>query len=76
MTDNTNIENAIENDILCYISSARNNLSQERLILNAVAFYDPDPIHKAKEILCKIANERFITRRASTAFPKPAAANI
>ena len=76
MTDSNRIDDAIENDILCYISSSRDALSQDRIILNASSYYNPETIKKAKDIICKIANARNISRRSSEAYPKPEAANV
>ena len=61
------------NDVLCYISSARNSLTQEVLITNCVGFYSGEKIKEAKRLICGIADERPINRRNSSNVRDPIA---
>ena len=66
------IQNAIINDLLCYVSSAKSSLSHETLITSACAFYTPEVIKEAKAIACDIAKERNVNRKKTANQPQPA----
>jgi len=66
-----NIGNAIANDILCYLSTARNSLTKEVIVLNAAAFYRPEKILQAKEIIYNVFCEKIVVRKKSANQPYP-----
>ena len=70
------IENAVCNDVLCYISSARDTLSRDSIVPNCVGYYKTEDIVKAKEILFEICEERFITRKVCASQPNPCVAHL
>ena len=70
------IDNALCNDILCYISSARDTLSRENIVANCVGYYKSESIVKAKEIIFEICGERFITRKVCASQPNPCVAHL
>ena len=65
-----------DNAVLCYISTARNSLTKDNIIVNVVAFYSSDVIFSAKEEICGICNERPIKRKATAEFPNPSVSNV
>ena len=65
------IFNAVLNDILCYISSARDSLSQEALITNCHGYYEEDKIKEAQQIICDLAKVRAINRKAGKNVANP-----
>ena len=72
----TDLKNTVLSDLLCYFSSARNSLSQEELITNAMAFYKLELVLKAKETICKLAKEKNIARKSCQDHPDPIAAHL
>ena len=60
------LENTILNDVLCLVATARDSLSQNTLVMNALAFYTSEAVKNAKEIICKITNERIVKQKACT----------
>ena len=71
-----NIQNALINDLLCYISSAKDSLTSEMIITSASAFYSPEIIKEAKSTICDIANERNVNRNKSVNQPKPSVVDM
>ena len=51
------------NNILCYISTARHAKTDEQILQYCLPFYDLNDIREAKDILCKLSNERNTKRR-------------
>ena len=70
------LSNAILSDVLCFLTSARNTLTSDQIILNATAFFKDESIIKSKEMLFEIAGERPIKRKACQSQPNPAVANL
>ena len=66
-----NLANTVLNDILCYVSSARNTMTEEVICTNVSAFYNEELIKVAKELICKLSGERYIARKKTTNQPKP-----
>ena len=64
------------NPVLCYITSARNALSKDNIIANAVAFYDGSVIYAAKETIFGKCDERPLKRKSSAEFPNPSVPNV
>ena len=52
-------------NILCYLSSARNSLTFDRIISNAMAFYKIEMIVKSKKTLAEILGVEYQERRSS-----------
>ena len=65
-----------ENSVLCYITSARNSLSRDKIILNAVGFYSSESIYSAKEEIFGICKEHSIRRKATNEYPNPSVPNV
>ena len=65
------VENSVVNDILCYITTSRDSLTQEDIISSAVAFYDGSAIKIAKELIFQICKERLTTRKPCGSHPNP-----
>ena len=63
MAEATEAPQFILNDMLCYISSARDTFSQEHVITNCVGFYDADKIREAQLTICNLAKVKAINRR-------------
>ena len=70
------LKNTIHNDILCYITSAMGTLTRDSLITCAFGFYKPDEVKKAKDLICKLANEKNIARKSCTGHPNPMMADL
>ena len=64
------------NSVLCFITSARNSLSKDNIILNSVAYYSSEVVYAAKEEIFSFCDERPIKRKASAEYPNPAVANV
>ena len=64
------------NDVLCYLTTARNTLSRDNIILNAVGFYTNEVIYSAKEEIFNLCSERPIRRKATQEVSNPAVSNI
>ena len=64
------------NDVLCYLTTARNTLSRDNIILNAVGFYTNEVIYSAKEEIFSLCSERPIRRKATQEVSNPAVSNI
>ena len=71
-----NVSKPVVNDLLCYVSSARDALTQDHIILNSFAHYGAELIKKAKEIICKAAGERNIVRKPCNTHPDPSMADL
>ena len=56
------LENTILNDVLCYVATARNSLSQNTLIMNALAFYTPEAVECKRNYLQDIKRENSETK--------------
>jgi len=65
------IDNAICNDVLCYLSTARDSLPRDIIILNACAFYKSEKILQAKEIIHNICLEKIVNRKKTVNQPNP-----
>jgi len=65
------ISNAIADDVLCYLSTARHTLPKETIVMNACAYYAPEKILAAKEVIHNVFCERMIARKKSANQPNP-----
>ena len=70
------IEDALLDDVLCFISSAKHSLTREEIIKIAVAFYKPEVITKSKEVICKLSSVCAKKRIACKSHPNPAVADL
>ena len=62
-------DNPIINDILCYISSARDTISRDKIIINAFSYYTADDIKTAKTLICTTTGERNVKRKECASEP-------
>ena len=76
MTTVPTLTNAVQDDILCFITTARESLSKERVVQNAAAFYSKEAIKKSKDALFELRKEVPPRRNASKTQPNPAIANL
>ena len=60
------INNAVINGVLCYLSSARHTLTDQAMITVCLSFYNGEKISEAKEILFKITKDSIIRRRGES----------
>ena len=72
----TELKDTTLNDVLCYVSTARNTLSKDQILVRACAFYKPEVVKKAKSIICFIAKEKNVVRKSCDAHPNPTFADI
>jgi len=70
------IENAVANDVLCYLSTARNSLPRDVIVLNAAAFFKPEKVLQAKEIVYNIYCEKIIVRKKTVNQPYPTSIDL
>ena len=64
------------NDVLCYITTARDSLSRDNILTNVVGFYSGEAIFVAKEEIFSFSNERLVKRKATNDHPNPAVMNV
>lgn len=57
------IENAVVNNVLCYLSSARHIVDEQSLVASCMTFYSNDVIFEAKEVLCNCTGKEITKRR-------------
>ena len=76
MADPPVINGAIDNDILCYISSSRHTLDKERIMKLVFGFYDGKNILEAKDLLFKVCKMKATKRNKCTSHPEPLIADI
>ena len=69
-------DNPIINDILCYISSARDTISRDKIIINAFSYYTADDIKTAKTLICTTTGERNVKRKECASEPNVPRADI
>ena len=62
-SDDTTSSKLVVNNVLCYTTSARDNLRSDDIIRTCLAFYNQDDIVKGKDILFEFVGERPIRRR-------------
>ena len=70
------LDNTVIDDVLCYITSSRNSITNDSIIVNAAGFYKPEIVRKSKELIFKICNERVIARKATTNRPNTAIPDV
>ncbi len=58
-----NIQNAIVNDVLCYISTARHSIPADDIVSIVHSYYEHSKIASAKTLLCEICKTHPIKRR-------------
>ena len=58
-----NIQNAVVNDILCYMSTARHSFSEEEILTIVYSYYAHEGISSAKTLLVQVTNINSIKRR-------------
>ena len=59
------------NDVLCFLSTSRDSMTSDELILVATAFYKPEDILKAKELIFNLCKEKITTRKTCQSHPNP-----
>ena len=64
------------NDVLCYITTARDSLSKDTVLVNGVAYYRGEAIFDAKEEIFSFFNERLVKRKMTNDHPNPAVMNV
>ena len=75
--DNNDVNKEIRiNDVLCYLTTGRNSLSRDNIVVNAVAYYTGEVIFSAKEIIFSFSNERAVKRKVTNEHPNPAVMNV
>ena len=57
------VENAVINNVLCFLSSSRNVMTEQSIIASCLTFYNGDTILQAKEILFNCLSETIPKRR-------------
>jgi len=57
------VDNAIVNGVLCYISTARNSHDDDTLLKICQAFYTTEVVVEAKKVLFGVTGEAVVTRR-------------
>ena len=70
------IRNAVKDDLLCFLSTSRDSLPRDSIVLDAVAFYRSEAILKSKEFFFKICEELVITRKQCPSHPNPSVADV
>ena len=70
------LKNTIINDALCFLSTSRHSVPKEDVISMAIAFYRPEDVKSAKELICKISGEAFKQRIKCPNHPNPTYADI
>ena len=70
------IENAVINNVLCYVSFSLNSLTQGTVLANTVAFYKGNIIKSLKETIFKICKETPKIRKSCSSHPNPATADM
>ena len=72
----TGDETIVINDVPCYLSTGRDQLPHDTIVVNAVAFYSDEAIRKAKDVIFKLGNEKPITRKQCNKHPNPNVADL
>ena len=70
------INNAVINNVLCFIYTGRNTLSSEEIVSSAVAFYTSEKIKEAKETIFRLYKEKLISRKSCEKYPNPSVPNM
>ena len=64
------------NDVLCYLTTARDSLSRDNILTNVVGYYTGEAIFAAKEEIFSFSNERLVKRKMTNDHPNPAVMNV
>ena len=64
------------NDVLCFVSTARESWSKEKIIKESAAFYSDDHIKKAKDLFFELCDETAIKRKVCPRQPNVSIANL
>ena len=70
------LQNTILNDVLCFLYTSRDSITNEDAINMTVSFYDSEAIKEAKSKIFKICQEKYTARKASKNSPNPSIANV
>ena len=70
------LTNSILENVLSYIQSAKSAIPRDQILLNALAYYKPELIMKAKEIIYKLVDEVPPKRKKCIAHPNPSSADL
>ena len=57
------VENAVINNVLCFLSTSRNVMTEQSIVASCLTFYNGDTILQAKEILFNCLSETIPRRR-------------
>ena len=64
------------NDVLCFISTARESWSKEKIVKESAAFYSDEVIKKAKDLLFDLCKETAVKRKVCPRQPNVSIANL
>ena len=70
------INGAINDNLLCYVSSSRHSLDKEQIIKNVIGYYDGKKILESKEIIFKMFNQHPIQKKKCASHPNPLVADV
>ena len=70
------LEDTVLDNLLSYILSARDSLSGNQIVVNALAFYKSDIILKSKDVIFGFSGERPPKRKSYAAHPNPSTADL
>ena len=70
------LENAVLNDVLCFLSTSKNVLKRDAIIAQAVGYYKDSDIREAKKIIFTIVKETPIARKSCQSHPNPSVADV
>jgi hypothetical protein len=73
---NYELQNAVKNNVLCYLITSRDSLTTDDIVSCAVAFYSDDDIKLAKDNIYGIFNEKPQVRVSCKSHPNPSVAHV
>lgn len=63
-------------NLMCYLQSAKNSFTNERIVKCVIGFFSPELIVQSKEAFFRRFNQKMIRRKACDSHPNPADADI
>ena len=70
------LENSVQNDVLCYITTSMKTLEREKVVVQATAYYSDVAIRSAKKLIFEICKETPIARKVCASHPNPSVPNV
>ena len=70
------LKEAVLDNVLSFIQSAKASLTRDNIIMNAISFYKSDQILKAKDKIYELADQRPPKRNKSPSHPDPLTADM